>query len=486
MSSKIENQAADGEQAKNGHHRHHRSSRLGAANPTFKKLFNEGRPARLSDDDVVSYSTLKYYGPAIKSALQSDIQTKMLPEITEMNSSEAVDHLAELVNSMQAVIYRSVAHMVMDETFVKRIASEIDKGVSEAASGDEVKNVLEEALDSELEKCLSNELRQRLVPAMLNCVDSLTLKVTADQSAQIGELTKALETSQQTISSLSAKCKTLESRVRSLAQKQQFAGSAMSSQLSDVVDQLRALDRDEAFARQFDTSALSSPSRPMDSEVAELVLDQVRKQIIAPMASQMKSLQEEIRGMNGGSERRAPYTSSAIRRQMNELVARGRWDDAFEAVVDYTLDEARSKSPSEDVLQELLDMTSSQPEQWLTHALPGTSTPPLSTRPDLKIRLIEAITLQLRRPMEDITVSVVDTKMDWLRELALSLSASLIRSVPEATEVLGSVVDDLKSLEQDPRSFVSAQNIRDSDTAAQKLLLSKLGLIIRCIEALIR
>ncbi|KAF4709679.1 hypothetical protein FOZ62_030224, partial [Perkinsus olseni] len=98
------------------HHSHSRGhhKKIGAANPTFKKLFNDGRPATLSDEDTLSYDTLKVYGPAIRAALQTDIQTKMLPEITGEKTAETTEHLAELVGSMQATIYRSVAHMVMD------------------------------------------------------------------------------------------------------------------------------------------------------------------------------------------------------------------------------------------------------------------------------------------------------------------------------------------------------------------------------------
>ncbi|KAF4709680.1 hypothetical protein FOZ62_030224 [Perkinsus olseni] len=47
------------------HHSHSRGhhKKIGAANPTFKKLFNDGRPATLSDEDTLSYDTLKVYGP---------------------------------------------------------------------------------------------------------------------------------------------------------------------------------------------------------------------------------------------------------------------------------------------------------------------------------------------------------------------------------------------------------------------------------------
>lgn len=39
---------------------------------------------------------------------------------------------------MKATIYRSVAHMVMDETFIDRIASEMDKGTCDAVSSGHV------------------------------------------------------------------------------------------------------------------------------------------------------------------------------------------------------------------------------------------------------------------------------------------------------------------------------------------------------------
>ncbi|KAF4693136.1 hypothetical protein FOZ63_030622, partial [Perkinsus olseni] len=156
-STKVEHKPAAAEAAvvpKEGeHHSHSRGhhKKIGAANPTFKKLFNDGRPATLSDEDTLSYDTLKVYGPAIRAALQTDIQTKMLPEITGEKTADTTQHLAELVGSMQATIYRSVAHMVMDETFVKKIASEMDRGTSEAVSSGQVKSALQAALDTELE-----------------------------------------------------------------------------------------------------------------------------------------------------------------------------------------------------------------------------------------------------------------------------------------------------------------------------------------------
>ncbi|KAF4747804.1 hypothetical protein FOZ63_007742, partial [Perkinsus olseni] len=291
--------------------------------------------------------------------------------------------------------------------------------------------------------------------------------------------------------------------------KQQFAGSRVDSQLAEAVKELRALDKDEDFAWQFDTSALS-PDLPSQSE-AEIadqfkllmkVLEQVRGQVIRPMLAQMRELQEEIRAMKGTDAQKdsvpssptLPGSSAAVRRQMNKLVGEGKWEDAFQTIVKHTLKEAEEaeshpesrRRPNEDLLQELLDMTASQPELWLSHPLPGRTTAPLSTRPDLKVELIEALTLQLRRPAEDVTVTAVDSKMDWLRELALSLSSSSIRGMPEVTELLSKTIRELKGLEQDPGSFVNSRNIRESDTAAQKLLLSKLGLIIRCMEALIR
>lgn len=41
---------------------HHHRKKVGAANPTFEKLFDDGRPAILSDADRLSYETLKLYG----------------------------------------------------------------------------------------------------------------------------------------------------------------------------------------------------------------------------------------------------------------------------------------------------------------------------------------------------------------------------------------------------------------------------------------
>lgn len=86
--------------------------------------------------------------------------------------------------------------------------------------------------------------------------------------------------------------------------------------------------------------------------------------------------------------------------------------------------------------------------------------------------------LQLKAPRSDISVDVVDSKLDWLRELALSMNTSSIRGdttplllllliisgTPELIERLSRIVQQMKGLGEAPDSFVAVQNIRDSDT----------------------
>lgn len=92
---------------------------------------------------------------------------------------------------------------------------------------------------------------------------------------------------------------------------------------------------------------------------------------------------------------------------------------------------------------------------------------------------VEALASQLKTPAADIMVTVVDSKMDWLREVTLSLSSSYIRGdtthspllvvlplpgMPNMIERLAKVVKQMKELDQDPHSFVNSRTIRDPDT----------------------